>query len=130
MLIRNIDQVKMAGIDLSARYEQGGFSAELAGSYYTNIEYCITRDTCANPSLASDYATNYVPPEYQVSLTLSQTLLDERLSLSGRISHIGPRAADAQTPDAGGASMITQIPWEPYTLIDLWASINCRKLLN
>lgn len=122
MLIRNIDQAKMAGIDLSARYEQGGFSAELAGSYYTNIEYCITRDTCANSSLASDYATNYVPPEYQVSLTLSQTLLDERLSLSGRVSHIGPRAADAQTPDAGGASMIAQIPWKPYTLVDLWAS--------
>lgn len=122
MRIRNIEQAKFSGVDLSARYERGGFSAELGGSYYTNVEYCVTVATCANSSLASDYATNYVPPEYQVNLTLTQTMLDERLALSGRISHIGPRAADAQAPGAGGASLIAQIPWKPYTLVDVWAS--------
>src|SRR5690606_28241651 len=101
MRIRNIEQAKFSGVDLSARYERGGFTAELGGSYYTNVEYCVTVATCANSSLASDYATNYVPPEYQVNLTLTQTLLDERLSLSSRLSHIGPRAAGAQAPGQG-----------------------------
>lgn len=122
MRIRNIEQAKFSGVDLSARYERGGFTAELGGSYYTNVEYCVTVATCANSSLASDYATNYVPPEYQVNLTLTQTLLDERLSLSSRFSHIGPRAASAQAPGQGGASLIAQIPWKPYTIVDVWAS--------
>ncbi|MGU3575355.1 TonB-dependent receptor domain-containing protein [Brucellaceae bacterium C25G] len=122
MLIRNIDLAKFAGFDLSARYERDGFSAEVGGSYYTNVQYCETSATCINSSLASDYATNYIPPKYQLNLTLTQKMLDERLELSGRLSHIGKRAADAQPPASGGASLIAQIPWKPYTLLDIYAS--------
>ncbi len=120
--VRNIERANFSGLDLSARYERGGFSAELGGSYYTNVEYCATLDSCVNSSLSGDYATNYVPPRYSLNLTLSQKLLEDRLTLSGRVTHVGPRAAGAETPGQGGSTILAQVPWDPYTLIDLSAS--------
>lgn len=44
-------------------------------------------------SAPADYATNQVPPEYSVSLTLSQKFLaEDALTLGGRASYTGPRA--------------------------------------
>lgn len=122
MLIYNIDMAKFEGLELSAHYELGTFKADLSANYYTNVQFCRTSDTCVNSSLAADYATNQVPPEYSVVATLSKSFLDEKLTVSGRISHIGPRAADAETPGGGGSSFIRAMPWNPYTLVDVFAS--------
>lgn len=122
MRIRNIDRAKFSGVDLSARYELGGFSAELGGSYYTNVEYCPVLAACVNSSLSGDYATNYVPPRYSLNLTLTQKLLEDRLMLSGRVTRVGPRAADAEAAGQGGSAIIAQIPWKPYTLVDISAA--------
>jgi hemoglobin/transferrin/lactoferrin receptor protein len=122
MRIYNIDRAKFEGLELSAHYETGTFTADLSANYYTNVEFCRTADTCVDSSLAADYATNQVPPEYSLVATLSKSFLDEKLTVSGRISHIGPRAADAETPGGGGSSFIRAMPWNPYTLIDVFAS--------
>ncbi|MDH4982127.1 TonB-dependent receptor [Hyphomicrobium sp. D-2] len=122
MLISNIDAAKFAGYEMSGRYDIGGFSAEVSGTYYTNVEFCRTSANCKNSSLAEDYATNQVPPKYSGSLTLSQRLLDDKLLVSGRVTHVGPRAAAAETPAGGANPFIGLIKWKPYTLFDLNAS--------
>lgn len=122
LYIHNIAGAKFSGLELSARYEAGGFTADLSANYFTNVEYCVTADTCGNMSLYGDYATNYVPPEYMINLTLSQKFLEDRLTLGGRVYHVGPRSAGHGSVTATGASQfITQIEWDPYTLFDVFA---------
>lgn len=58
------------------------------------------------------------------SLTLSQKLLNDDLTVAGRISHVGPRSGGAEQSAYGGQALISPIYWEPYTLIDLFASYN------
>jgi hemoglobin/transferrin/lactoferrin receptor protein len=122
MQVYNIDRAKFSGLEFSGRYERGGFTADLAANYYLNIEYCRTSDTCAESSLYGDYATNHVPPKYTVDLTLSQKLFDDALTVGGRVSYVGPRAIEHGLVTAQGlSSFISQINWEPYTLVDLFA---------
>ncbi|WEK06025.1 MAG: TonB-dependent receptor [Candidatus Devosia phytovorans] len=120
MVIDNIDQARFSGFEMSASYDNGGFSADLNGTYYNNVEFCRTAATCMNSSLAADYATNQIPPEYTASLTLSQKFLEDRLTLGGRLTHIGPRAAGAQPTQSGASPFIAAIPWEPYTVLDVF----------
>lgn len=128
LILENIHQAHFQGFELSARHETNfGLTAELSGTYYTDVTFCRTEATCANTSLASDYGTNYVPPEYQVSLTLTQKLFDDALTFGGRVSHTGPRAAGAETPASGGAPLIAMIDWEPYTLVDLFAEYKVNE---
>lgn len=120
--IDNIDRARFSGIELSGRYEIGGFTADLAANYFLNVEYCRTADTCGNKSLYGDYATNHVQPKYTIDLTLSQKLLEERLTVGGRVSHVGPRAAGHGDVTAQGASQfIAVVDWKPYTLVDVFA---------
>lgn len=122
MQVYNIDRAKFSGLEFSGRYETGGFTADLAANYYLNVEFCRTAGTCAESSLYGDYATNHVPPEYSIDLTLSQKLFDDALTVGGRVSHVGPRAIEHGLVTAQGLSQfISQINWEPYTLVDLFA---------
>lgn len=120
--IENIDRARFSGLELSARYEVDGFTADLSANYFLNVEYCRTSNSCENKSLYGDYATNHVQPEYTIDLTLSQKLLEERLTVGGRISHIGPRAIGHGDVTAQGASeFISMVNWKPYTLVDAFA---------
>ncbi len=133
LTIENIDLAKFEGIELTYRLDYEGFSAELNGSYYTNVEFCRTADSCINSSIASDYATNQIPPEYSANLTLTQKLFDDALTLGGRVTYVGPRAAGAEPSNlGGGAPFISAIPWDPYTVVDLFAEykINRNATLN
>lgn len=131
MGIINIDRAKFSGLELSGRYENDGFTAELGANYYLNVEYCLTSDTCDNTSLYSDYATNHVPPEYSFNLTLSQKLFDDRLTVGGRVTHTGPRAiGHGQETAAGLSSFIELINWKPYTLVDLFAEYRINDNLT
>jgi hemoglobin/transferrin/lactoferrin receptor protein len=120
--IDNLHQARFSGLEFQGRYETGGFSADLQMSYYTNVEFCRSAGNCAASSLASDYSTNYIPPQFSGSLTLSQKFLDDALVLSGKISYIGERAADHEVPSSGANPLIALIPWEPVTLFDIYAS--------
>ncbi|MET3792362.1 TonB-dependent receptor domain-containing protein [Aquamicrobium terrae] len=129
--IENIDRARFSGIELSGRYEIGGFTADLSANYFLNVEYCRTATTCENKSLYGDYATNHVQPEYTVDLTLSQKLLEDRMTVGGRISHIGPRAIGHGDVTAQGASeFISMVNWKPYTLVDLFAEYKITEDLT
>ena len=131
MRIHNIAGAHFQGIELSGRYERGGFTAELAANYYTDVEFCRTATTCGHKSLYADYATNQVPPEYTVALTLSQTFLDDALTVGGRISRTGSRAIGHGDVTAQGASQfISLIDWKPYTLVDAFAEYRINETLT
>ncbi|WP_211909088.1 TonB-dependent receptor domain-containing protein [Tardiphaga alba] len=120
--IHNIFGARFNGYELSARYENNGFTADLGANYYTRVEYCVTEETCGNMSLYGDYATNHVPPKYTVDLKLSQKLFDDRLTLGGRAYYVGPRsAAHGDITSQGYSAFISQIRWNPYTLVDVFA---------
>ncbi|QPC45328.1 TonB-dependent receptor [Kaustia mangrovi] len=122
MRIFNIDSASFSGLELSGRYEIGGFAAELAANYYLDVEFCRTADSCESKSLYADYATNQVPPEYSVDLTLSQRFFGDALTVGGRVSHIGPRAVGhGDVTGQGMSQFITKIDWKPYTLFDVFA---------
>ena len=123
----NVARAKFSGFELSARYRVNTFSAEASGTYYTNVEFCRTLDTCANSSLASDYATNYIPPKYSATLTVSNAFFNDTLTLGGRVSYVGPRAADAEAPLSGAAPLIALIDWKPYTVVDLFGEYKLNE---
>ncbi len=122
MQIYNIDRARFSGLEFTGRYELNGFAAELAANYYLDVEFCRTSATCESKSLYGDYATNHVPPEYTVSLTLSQKLFEDALTVGGRVSYTGPRAIGHGPVTAQGASQfIDQIKWDPFWLVDVFA---------
>lgn len=131
LVIDNIARARFSGIELSGRYENNGFSAELAANYYTNVEFCRTDASCESKSLYGDYATNQVPPEYSVSLTLSQRMLDDRLTVGARTSHTGARAiGHGDVSGQGAAQFIVPTVWKPYTLVDAFAEYKINDTLT
>ncbi|MGI3166042.1 TonB-dependent receptor domain-containing protein [Pseudooceanicola sp. 200-1SW] len=120
--IDNIHEAQFAGIELAASYRRGGFKADVSANYYSKVAFCRTASTCESKSLYGDYATNQVPPEYSISLSASQSLMDDRLTLGGRVTHVGPRAIGHGDVTASGASnFISLVDWDPYTLVDVFA---------
>lgn len=120
--IFNIDRARFSGLELSANYSLDGFAATLAANYYLNVEFCRTPETCENKSLYADYATNQVPPKYGVDLTLTQKLMEDALTVGGRISYTGSRAVGhGDVTGKGMSQFITMIDWKPYTLVDVFA---------
>src|SRR5690606_20309820 len=108
--IFNIDRARFSGLEMSANYELDGFSATLAANYYLNVEFCRTAETCENKSLYADYATNQVPPKYGIDLTLTQKLLDDALTVGGRISYTSSRASGhGDVTGQGMSQFITMI---------------------
>lgn len=53
---------------------------------------------------------------------MSQKLFDDALTIGGRASYVGPRPGGAEEAPIGAQSLITPIIWQPYTLVDLFAS--------
>lgn len=125
--VTNIDRARFEGLEFSGRYENSGFTAELAANYYLNIGYCLTADTCASSTLSGDYATNQVPPAYSANLTLSQRLLNDDLTVGTRVSYIGPRAISHGQVQYGAAAIIAPIDWRPYWLVDLFTEYKLTR---
>lgn len=135
MLIYNTDRALFEGLEFSARYQAGGFTADLAVNHYLKVEFCQTADTCVEKSLYADYASNQIPPKTTIDLSLSQKLFNEKLDLGGRLSYRSNRAIPHSAANAAGAALfIEQIEWRPYALIDLsatyqvtdWASVDLQ----
>ncbi|MGD9837164.1 MAG: TonB-dependent receptor [Afipia sp.] len=123
----NIDRARFEGLELSGRYENNGFTAELAANYYLNVEFCLTANTCMGSTLSGDYAANQVPPAYSANLTVSQKFLNDDLTAGGRVSYIGPRSIGHGAIQYGAAAIIAPIVWNPYLLFDVFAEYKLSK---
>ncbi len=120
----NIPRAKFSGLEMSGHYGIGGFSADLSANYFLDVVFCRTVDTCDSKTIYSDYATNHIQPEYTVSLTLSQKLLQDRVTLGGRANHVGPRAiGHGDVTGQGLSQYISLVRWRPHTLVDVFAEV-------
>jgi hemoglobin/transferrin/lactoferrin receptor protein len=125
--VLNIDRARFEGLEFTGRYENNGFTAELAANYYLNVEYCLTASRCTSSTLSGDYATNQVPPEYSANLTVSQKLLNDDLTIGGRVSYTGPRSVGHGAVQYGAAAIISPIYWNPYVLFDVFTEYKVSK---
>lgn len=115
----NLESAKFEGIELSGDYDMGLLFSQASLTYYTDFEFCPTASTCAQHAVMYDYATNHLPPELNVSVTLGVRLIDEKLILGGRAIHNGERL----TRDVGHSSDAQRTAyWLPYTVFDAFAS--------
>ena len=100
----NMDSATFRGYELSGSYDAGMFFFDGAFTKYTKIEYCTPTGVCAPPMIgtaitgsspspiATDYVSNYVPPEYSGSFTLGMRAFDEKLTLGARTHFAGVRS--------------------------------------
>lgn len=115
----NLPEATFRGIELAANYDSGRFFVEVGGAYYTDIEFCMPDGRCYTGGVPSGYVNQNVPPKFSASATLGMRLLEEKLTLGGRVTHVGERATDYLDLAPGIRNVIN---WKPYTLVDLFAS--------
>lgn len=124
----NLDYAKMRGFEVAARYDAGRYYGSLAWNHYTYIMFCAKKGVllaeeplCRAGGLPHSYSLHQVPPRNAVTLNLGTRLLDRKLDLGARASYLGSRFA----PGVGraiGVSGVRPSRWNPYTMVDLYAS--------
>jgi hemoglobin/transferrin/lactoferrin receptor protein len=128
----NIDSAAYRGFELSGGYDARWFFVEGAFTKYTKIEYCPTATTCSAPKYgtvlsgstsptASDYASNYVPPEYSGSITVGIRAFDEKLTLGARTHFAGVRFGSEWTT-ANASRVGIDVTWPKYQIFDVFGS--------
>lgn len=119
MQMYNIDRAKFSGVEASASYRIGSLNIDAGATWYDKVSFCRPGESCLSSSLASDYATNYIPPEFAANLTVSRDFLHDRMNLGARLIYRGERAAAFEPTDSGFAPLLSAIPWKAYTTADL-----------
>ncbi|MET4685262.1 hemoglobin/transferrin/lactoferrin receptor protein [Brevundimonas faecalis] len=119
MQMYNIDRAQFRGLEASADYRIKGWSVAVGATWYDKILFCRPGEACVASSLASDYATNYIPPEFSANLSVSKTFLNDRAMIGGRIAYRGERAVDFEPTDSGFAPLLKAVPWDAYATVDL-----------
>jgi hemoglobin/transferrin/lactoferrin receptor protein len=119
MQMYNIDRARFRGLEANASYRIGRLAIEAGATWYDEVLFCRPGEGCIASSLASDYATNYIPPKFAANLSVSRDFLGERLNLGARATYRGKRAVTFEETDRGYAALLGAVPWDPYTTIDL-----------
>lgn len=130
MQMYNIDQAQFSGLEANVSYRSGGFSLDAGATYYDSIGFCRPGESCIASSLASDYATNYIPPTWSANLSINQKFLNDRATLGARLTYMGERSVGAEKPMTGFLPLITAVEWRPYTLVDLTGSFRVDQGLS
>ncbi|MCL2891675.1 TonB-dependent receptor [Brenneria sp. MC1SB4.1] len=127
----NLDYAKMRGFEVSSDYDTGSYFGGLAWNHYTDTMFCLSdKDAldsgysrCAPGGIQNSYSLLHVPPQDTVTLNLGARLLDEKLTVGGRLTYTGTRMADGVGDGSViGTGEINPPRWNPYTLVDLYAS--------
>ncbi|MET3662864.1 outer membrane receptor protein involved in Fe transport [Aquamicrobium ahrensii] len=127
----NLDNARMTGVELSADYEIGNFSARLGWNHAIKSRFCAKPGTlwrqdslCSEGGFANSYALQHVPPKDTVSLELKYRMFENRLLLGTRISHYSHRFAEST---AATMPEIQPGKWRPYTLVDVFGSYDFNE---
>lgn len=130
----NMDSATFRGFELSGGYDARAFFFEGAFTKYTNIEYCLPNGGMCSPPkigtaitgpssspIATDYVSNYVPPEYSGSFTVGMRAFDEKLTLGARMHFASVRAGSTWT--GGSSSRVgIDVSWPEYRIFDVFGS--------
>ncbi|WBU60430.1 TonB-dependent receptor [Paracoccus albus] len=143
MLMTNADSFSTRGLELQSKLDNGRFFADVSVTHYLDIETCDaeyaqhlratarpwrrTEDTpeCTAGSFMGSYANTQNPPKTAVNLTLGTRLLDERLTLGGRMSYSsGPTEKLDQPWHKGRTS--DQLEYKAVSIFDAFMSYEIR----
>ncbi|MFT4090094.1 MAG: TonB-dependent receptor [Asticcacaulis sp.] len=141
----NLDYAEMRGLELSGEYDAGHVFGKLSWNHYTKTMFCgpddgtlsPTEPVCTEGGLRNSYTLHQVPPKDSATLELGGRFFDTRLTLGGRATYIGERpVVGISDEDATDWDRVTgairPAKWNPYTLLDLYASykLNDRTRLD
>ena len=130
----NLNYADMRGFEVSAEYNIGPVFSALSWNHYTHVMFCAPEERlvpgaagCSAGGIYNSFSLQQVPPRDTVTFNLGANLLNDDLTIGTRVNYIGSRYASG----TGSADAAGQIPgsysiaaskWDPYTLIDLYAS--------
>ncbi|CAM4212652.1 TonB-dependent receptor domain-containing protein [Kerstersia similis] len=129
--LRNIRSASFHGLEVSGRYDAGGFFADFGGTRYTHIETChygsYRREECTDYGIANSYINNMIPPKWHASATLGARLFDRRLTLGVRGTFMGARTRQPEYNDQTKQGSLAPVPWHAYRVFDVFASYRINK---
>lgn len=129
----NLNYADMRGFELSAEYSAGPLFSSLSWNHYTHVMFCAPSDvlapgsaSCAAGGIYNSFSLQQVPPRDTVTLNIGAHAMNDDLTFGTRLNYIGSRYAKGMgTTSANevvGSYSISASKWNPYTLIDLYAS--------
>lgn len=121
LVLFNYDKVVLKGFELSGGYDAKTVFVDYGFNYYTDVELCRTAATCTNGTGQADYIANHIPPKFTASVTGGVRFLDEKLTVGGRYTYMGARAATVQEDNYSSQVGIITKAWAPYSLVDAFA---------
>lgn len=136
----NLKSAEMRGFEVSAEYDTGKVFGSVAWNHYTHIMFCAAPGTinpeytqCAAGGIYNSFALQQVPPKDTVTLNLGSRFFDDKLTLGSRVNWIGSRYTvgigdgSENTTQSLGLSSVQASRWNPYALVDLYASYQLNK---
>lgn len=120
----NLDgKTPMKGIELEANYDAGRYYVGASFSYL-DADYATTYTYNGTSYLTSSYIM-FVPPKTMFSLDAGVRVLEERLTLGGRVTYVG--AADKNIGGVLSSSLVGSWQTGDYTLLDLYGSYELNE---
>ncbi|MBK0032590.1 TonB-dependent receptor [Erwinia sp. S43] len=128
----NLDYAKMRGIEMSAEYDAGRYFGGIAWNHYIDVMFCApegvlaaTAQRCSASGISNSFSVQQVPPKDTVTLNLGARFFNENLTVGSRLTYVGKRYVKddgAGATASSGVSYVHASNWNPYTLVDLYAS--------
>lgn len=126
--LRNLDNARFKGIELSGGYDMGRLFTEFGYTRYLSTSFCLTPEdavelrelVCNEGGVDGGYVQAHLPPQQTTTLTLGARFLEDKLTVGGRINYVGKRAVDGINDKEEGWTSITK--WKPYTVVDIFAN--------
>ena len=136
----NLKSAEMRGFEMSAEYDTGKVFGSVAWNHYTHVMFCAkpgsvdpANTVCAAGGIYNSFSLQQTPPKDTVTVNLGSRFLDDKLTVGSRLNWIGSRytqgigdgsEASSQT---FGISSIQASRWNPYALVDLYASYQLNR---
>ena len=112
----NLDgQTRMRGVEIEANYDAGPV---YVGTSFTYIDADFPFNAADYPATSGPLLL-FVPPKSKVTLDAGVRLLDRKLTLGGRITHVGNSEYDGLTA--------SQYKLSDYTVLDLYGSYDINE---
>lgn len=148
-LIRNMHSFNTEGVELQASYDMGKLFADLSAHRYFKAETCdpeiaaerraygqqrgidelALTPNCVAGGFEGAYTNTQNPPKYNFNLTLGARLLQERLTLGGRVVHNGGPISKLDKEWNVGLSAVQQL-YRRSAVVDLFAAYQVSDQLT
>lgn len=136
----NLKSAEMRGYEVTAEYDTGKVFGSIGWNHYTHVMFCAVPGSinpeyteCAAGGIYNSFALQQVPPKDTVTMNLGSRFLDDKLTVGTRFNWIGSRYTEGigdgseKTIQSLGVGSIQASKWNPYALIDLYASYQLNK---